>query len=134
MKKIINHLLKCPNMSAPLFDVEDKCSLSKEQIISLVKPYTCISISEENNMSYTPPFGIKDKSTLCEAIENAFPLGIPYKVLNSCYEFCYSDFNEMMYDGKIYIHKFGKTEEKIIFRQYDEVHPKIYDLWCNSLK
>lgn len=127
-------MLNSPNMSAPLFDVEDKCSLSKEQIISLVKPYKCISISESNHMTYTPPFGIKDKNTLCEAIENAFPLGIPYKDLNSCYDFCYSDFNEMLYEGDIYIHKFGKTEEKIIFSKYVEPQPKIYDLWCDCLK
>ena len=116
MKKIINHLLHCPNMSAPLVDIEDKYSLSKEQIMSLVKPHKCIYLCEADFITYTPPFGIKDKKTLRKAIENAFPLGIPYKDLNSCYDFCYSDFNEMLYEGDVYIHKFGKTEEKIIFK------------------
>ena len=134
MKKIINHLLDSPNMSAPIIDVAAQCSLLEEQIVSLVKPHEAIFKISSDYIAYYPPFGIKDKKTLRQAIDNAFPTGIPHKCLNFCYEFCDSDFNEMLYDGSIYIHKFGKTDEKIIFNQYVECKLKIYELWYDALK
>jgi len=119
-------------MSAHISDVSHACSLSNQQIHSLLKPHEDIFIMNEDYITYKAPFDIKDKISFRKAIETAFPKGIPYKHLQFCYEFCELDFNEMLYEDCVHIHKFGKTEEIILFKKYTECQPNIHDLWYDA--
>lgn len=106
--------------------------LDKDQIHDLVKPFPSVFSFIENSLVYHAPFDIVDKASLHRAISNTFPTGIVMKELQLCYEFALSDVNELKYENKIVFHKYGKTEEQILFAHFPMKY-SIAKLWQNAL-
>lgn len=133
--RIIDYLLTCDEFMCNEQIILDEIPNMSESLLShLLKKYKNVFIRIENHIQYKPPFNIKDKTTLAFAIENAYPQGIPVSVLSLCYEFAISDMHQLQYNKKLMLHKYGKTNEKVIFPLpcCNLNNPRLKYLWDNT--
>ena len=129
MKRIIRHLLANNNEST-FADFEDHCNLSHNEVTTLLLPHKDIFVLSQEKVSYNPPYGIRNKTSLFKAINEAFPKGIPQRCLNFCYEFAHYDINELQMSDKIFSLKFGKTDDLIFFTPNKRPQQQnLIDLW-----
>lgn len=100
--------------AADFVKIQDKC----------YKPV----LKRESVFHYKPPFNIVNKTSFNHAIQTSFPKGIRKSSLNFCYPFAISDLNEIKYDNKVFIMKYGKTDDEIIFKQSNK-NGSLADIW-----
>ena len=131
MKKIIQFALHQTDQVCSYTDIETHLHISKQQVQHIFKECKYVRL-HPNYMKYEPPLGICNKQTLKSAIQNAFPQGIPWKVLEYSYEFAQSDVNNLLFENAVFVYKYGKREEKILFApppQSEETSIDLRKLW-----
>ena len=131
MKRIVRH---CLSSTEPLrvSDIASAITLTPSQVQTIVDAHPLVFSYIDPHIVYEPPFGIRDKASLLQAIECAFPKGIRTSFLNVCYEFAVSDLNELKYEHHVFLIKYGKTNEDIIFRRPDFTND-LAVVWENNL-
>jgi hypothetical protein len=117
MKRIISHCSKRDDNTCKLQEIAECEKISMDQLkkICTSDEYRHLFQISDQILSYFPPFGIKNKKTLRYALENFFPSGLRFSHIQYCYEFIESDLNELKYENKVFIMKYGKTLENIYF-------------------
>lgn len=113
-------------------EIEDSYNIPKYQVISLLSSHIHVFSFSENGIHYHPPFNITDKHSLLHAIQNAYPKGIRVSSLQLCYEFAISDCNQMIYENKADVLRFGKTNEKLVFAKH-HAKKSIEHQWRKSI-
>tara|TARA_B100000945_G_C20381437_1_gene597466 strand:+ start:777 stop:1223 length:447 start_codon:yes stop_codon:yes gene_type:complete len=135
MKKIINLCLQNENFTCPLSVIHDNTRLSDDDIDHILHKYNIIlKLEDENYIKYIPPYGIHDKMSLHNVLMNAFPNGIKKSKIDLCYEFANSDLNELLYKKEVYVHKFGKTTEYLLYKKFEAPITNIIDVWAEQMK
>lgn len=118
-----------PDFTCSVKTLHTNVGISEQQAKNIVQPYPNVFEIKGKQIKYTPPFGIFNKQSFKHAISNAFPRGIPKSQLKLCYEFAETDLHELEFTKNVYIHVYGKTEEKILFAPYTKPDTTIADLW-----
>ena len=131
MKRIVRY---CLSSTEPphVFVIASAIALTTHQVETIVDDHPHVFSYVDQHIVYEPPFGIRDKASLLQAIECAFPKGIRTSLLNVCYEFAVSDLNELKYEHRVFLVKYGKTNEDIIFRR-PEFTNDLAVLWQSNL-
>ena len=136
MKQLIRYLVTMDNNSATMKDLSENTNLTRSQVYGIVEKYNNIFeyTTSTDTVHYHAPFRIYDKTSLENAVANAFPKGIPLETLDVCYEFAHSDLNELKRQGKLLVHTHGKIPRYLIFSDVLKKNVDLSEEWQVALR
>lgn len=118
------------------FDVEDvvknvnnvQVKKSKKRKLVQVSDFCFQNCTNSSYILYKPPYGIVDKQSLLRELDNATIKGLRRSNLQYCYEFIFSDMNELKHQDNVFVVNFGKTNDELYFNVSGST-PLLTELW-----